>query len=79
MITGLAPIQAIVHIKSLNMLWRICSDVNSIEYQIIIRQLAMKSWRSLSWVTYIRHILSRLTYQIFTSCYNPSHPDPDGK
>ena len=30
-----------------------------IEYQIIIRQLAMKSWRSLSWVTYIRHILSR--------------------
>ena len=59
MITGLAPIQAIVHIKSLNMLWRICSDVNSIEYQIIIRQLAMKSWRSPSWVTYIRHILSR--------------------
>ena len=58
MITGLAPILAIVHIKSLNMLWRICSDDNSIEYQIIIRQLTMKSWRSLSWVTYIRHILS---------------------
>ena len=59
MITGLAPIQAIVHITSLNMQWRICSDNNSIEYQIIIRQLAMKSWRSPSWVTYIRHILSR--------------------
>ena len=55
MITGLAPIQAIVHIKSLNMLWRV--DDNSIEYQIIIRQLAMQSWRSLSWVTYIRTIL----------------------
>ncbi|KAH3804301.1 hypothetical protein DPMN_132585 [Dreissena polymorpha] len=58
LITGLLPIQAQVDICVLSFLHNICSlDESSIEKQILIRQIHVKTIDSNSWVTEIRKIL----------------------
>ena len=57
-LTGLAPVQSVVHKKILMMLGRICSFPDSIEYSILRRQNAVKDSSSHSWVTYVKVILA---------------------
>ena len=58
LLTGLLPIQAQIHIRALSFLHNICSQSeDSIERQIFVRQMNVKTINSHSWVSDIRKIL----------------------
>jgi len=57
-LTGLLPIEAIYHLKILNFFNNICGqNESSIERQIVVRQLSVKSGKSSSWINCVLPLL----------------------
>ena len=62
MLVGALPIEALIHIKVLNLFGAIASRDGSLEFQLYERQLAMKGSNSHSWAIYAKKLLER--YQL---------------
>ena len=59
LLLGAPPIEALIHIRTLTFFATILRREESIEYELIERQLAMKSPDSHSWVWYVHKLLKR--------------------
>ena len=57
LLMGTLPIEAEIHKKALSLFGNIMERKNSIEYEVIERQLGMKEITSRSWTAYIRRLL----------------------
>jgi hypothetical protein len=56
---GLLPIQAEVDKRVLSLFRNLIADKGSIEYDICLRQLAMKTFNSKSWLMYVQQVLMK--------------------
>ena len=72
-LSGLLPIEAVYHLKVLNFFNNICNQSeSSIERQILIRQLTVKSDKSYSWAARIQPLLTKYDLgDIFTFVDHP--------
>jgi hypothetical protein len=71
LLLGCIPLKAQIHVKLLTFFAKILRSLESTEYNVIRRQLAVKELSSNSWVNQIRHILSKYelpsAYQLLMS------------
>jgi hypothetical protein len=58
-LSGILPLEALMHRRTLNMFNTLCGLNGSTEQAIIRRQLVMKDLNSGSWVSYVRRLLAK--------------------
>lgn len=69
---GVKPVEAIIDTAMLTLFGNISRDLNSIERELALRQLAVKSFKSKSWFMKIRSILNKYNLMsIFDVVANP--------
>jgi hypothetical protein len=73
-LAGILPIEAEIDRRTLTLFRHMISDKNNPEYEIILRQLAMKSSKSHSWVLGIKHILEKYNLPAATSLLQDTPP-----
>jgi hypothetical protein len=69
---GAKPIEAVVDSTILSLFGNICRNSSSVEHEIAIRQLAVKSFKSKSWFMKVREILNKYNlpsiYDVIKDC-----------
>ena len=59
LLVGALPVEGHIHLRILSLLHRMISQPTTAEYEIVVRQLAMKDLASHSWVSMVRKVLHK--------------------